>query len=291
MVNTMDKEKIFQKKYCLLIVCVLVALMLIGSFYDYQISLKLYNPKSSFGILFASYGQLPAMLCSSISGLLLIKIANPLHKVKYILSYIFGVLLHVFAILGITMDPMLYIQNMKLVISVAIAIILVSIVDIVIWKFIQDTEPQKLKKIIILLLTTMFLEIFIINIIKILWGRPRMRMISQQSQALFQPWWVIGSEVKEQLMAIGIAAEEFKSFPSGHTGNAACAILLGTLPFISNRFKDKATLLFFIGVTFTIIVAFSRIIMGAHFLTDVTVGMSIAFIIEIIMVTYIIKRD
>lgn len=287
----MDKEKIFQKKYCLFIICVLAGLMVIGSFYDYQISLKLYDPSRLFGILFASYGQLPAMLCMSISGLLLIKIANPIKKVKFILSYIFGGLLHVFAVLAITMDPMLYIQDMKLAISVIIAIILVGIVDVVIWKLVQDTEPKKLKKMIILLLTTMFLEIIIINLIKIPWGRPRMRMISQQSQAMFQPWWVIGSERKEQLMAIGIAAEEFKSFPSGHTGNAACAILLGTLPFISARLKGKETLLFFIGVVMTMIVAFSRIIMGAHFLSDVTVGMSVTFIIEMIMVYYILKRD
>lgn len=136
----------------------------------------------------------------------------------------------------------------------------------------------------------MFLEMIIINIIKIPWARPRMRMITAQNQ-VFQPWWVIGSDMKDHLMALGIAAEEFKSFPSGHTGNAACALLLGVLPVICQKLKGKENLLFFIGVIFTLTVAFSRIIVGAHFLTDVTIGMSVTFLIEVIFVYKLWKKD
>ena len=39
-----------------------------------------------------------------------------------------------------------------------------------------------------------------------------MRMIVQQPFASFQPWWIIGSDMKNHLMALGVAAEEFKSF-------------------------------------------------------------------------------
>ena len=81
------------------------------------------------------------------------------------------------------------------------------------------------------------------------------------------------------------------SFPSGHTGNAACALLLGVLPVICQKLKGKENLLFFIGVIFTLIVAFSRIIVGAHFLTDVTIGMSVTFLIEVIFVYKLWKKD
>ncbi len=187
------------------------------------------------------------------------------------------------------MDPMLYIPHMSIVLSLIIAVILVGVVNFIMLKLTQDANRQQIKKVIILFIGVMFLEMIIINIIKIPWARPRMRMITAQNQ-VFQPWWVIGSDMKDHLMALGIAAEEFKSFPSGHTGNAACALLLGVLPVICQKLKGKENLLFFIGVIFTLTVAFSRIIVGAHFLTDVTIGMSVTFLIEVIFVYKLWKK-
>ena len=217
--------KVFEKKNCLFVGILLLVFMIVGSFFDFQISTALFDPDSLFGMLFASYGQLPAMLCISTAGTLLIKIADHQKKVLLILSYLFGILLNAFAILGITMDPMLYIPHMSIVLSLIIAVILVGVVNFIMLKLTQDANRQQIKKVIILFIGVMFLEMIIINIIKIPWARPRMRMITAQNQ-VFQPWWVIGSDMKDHLMALGIAAEEFKSFPSGHTGNAACALLL-----------------------------------------------------------------
>ena len=282
--------KVFEKKNCLFVGILLLVFMIVGSFFDFQISTALFDPDSLFGMLFASYGQLPAMLCISTAGTLLIKIADHRKKVLLILSYLFGILLNAFAILGITMDPMLYIPHMSIVLSLIIAVILVGVVNFIMLKLTQDANRQQIKKVIILFIGVMFLEMIIINIIKIPWARPRMRMITAQNQ-VFQPWWVIGSDMKDHLMALGIAAEEFKSFPSGHTGNAACALLLGVLPVICQKLKGKENLLFFIGVIFTLTVAFSRIIVGAHFLTDVTIGMSVTFLIEVIFVYKLWKKD
>ncbi len=281
--------KIFEKKNCLLIGGLLCILMVIGSFFDFQISMQLFNIDSLFGMLLASYGQLPAMLCVSVAGMLLIKISKGQKKIVVILSYLFGILFNIFAIMGITMDPMLYIPHMSIVLSVMIAVIIVGVIDFIIWKLTQNANREQVKKVIILFLGVMFLEIIIINVIKIPWGRPRMRMITAQNQ-VFQPWWVIGSSMKDHLMSLGIAAEEFKSFPSGHSANAACAMMLGVLPVICQKLKGKENLLSFIGIMLTLTVAFSRIIMGAHFLTDVTVGMSVTFLIEIIFVNLLWKR-
>lgn len=281
--------KIFEKKNCLLIGGLLCILMVIGSFFDFQISMQLFNIDSLFGMLLASYGQLPAMLCVSVAGMLLIKISKGQKKIVVILSYLFGILFNIFAMMGITMDPMLYIPHMSIVLSVMIAVIIVGVIDFIMWKLTQNANREQVKKVIILFLGVMFLEIIIINVIKIPWGRPRMRMITAQNQ-VFQPWWVIGSSMKDQLMSLGIAAEEFKSFPSGHSANAACAMMLGVLPIICQRLKGKENLLSFIGIMLTLTVAFSRIIMGAHFLTDVTVGMSVTFLIEVIFVHLLWKR-
>lgn len=280
----------FTKKNGLILGAFLLLCMLVGTFFDYQISEMLFDPQSFFGMLFASYGQLPAMLCFSVSGLLLIKIkkAEWLSSLLCISGF---VVCTSFAVLGITLDPMLYIPNMPLSVSILIAVCIVLLTDGLIWKYSASADRKQIKVFILILLGTILTEIILINIIKIPWARPRMRMLAVQPQAAFQPWWVIGSEMKDHLLALGVAAEEFKSFPSGHSGNAACAMLLCVLPLICQKCHGKETALFMVGVVFMLIVAFSRIIMGAHFLSDVTVGMSITFIIENIFVYVFIKRN
>lgn len=196
----------------------------------------------------------------------------------------------IFAIFGITLDPMLYIPKMSIVLSAVIALVIVLGVNVLMWNLTEGSQTEDIRKMIRLLLLAMLMQIMIINIVKIPWGRPRMRMISKEPLASFQPWWVIGGEMKDALITLGVAAEEFKSFPSGHTGNATCALLLGALPLVCPKLKGKETLMFSLGVVFTLLVAVSRIMMGAHFLTDVTVGFVIAFSIQLVLIRFIFGK-
>lgn len=281
---------VWNKKKISLIAAMLLIFMIIGSFYDYQISLALFNIESPFGIFFASFGQLPAMLCLAAGGTLLFRMMDTNKKISSFFCVFFGIVLNLLAVLGITMDPMLYIENMNPAVSALIAVVITAIADMLLLKLTKDSSKEQIKKFIQLALLTMFLQMLIINLIKIPWGRPRMRMISVTKQASFQPWWVIGSDMKTKLTAIGVASEEFKSFPSGHTGCASCAMLLAALPLLSDKLKGKENLLLGIGVLFTLIVAVSRIIMGAHFLTDVTVGMSVTFAVICILMRVIYRE-
>ena len=67
-----------------------------------------------------------------------------------------------------------------------------------------------------------------------------------------------------------IAVPHDCSFPSGHTGCAACAMLAILLPTVCKRLRGKERLCLIAGAVWTAVVAFSRLMMGAHFLTDVT---------------------
>ena len=123
------------------------------------------------------------------------------------------------------------------------------------------------------ILTVTFVAIvaaLLINVIKIPWGRVRMRLIVQAgNESYFTPWWQAGGTLKRQLLAEGVAKSEFRSFPSGHTACAACAMLMILLPTLSKRLQKRTTLCFLLGCVWTLAVALSRICMGAHFLTDV----------------------
>lgn len=282
-------KKVFDNKKVKLIGILFVVLMVIGSFFDYQISSLIYNEKNAFGNFFAAFGEVPAMLCMAIAGALMIKIAQKEHIFTYILSWIFGILLNVLAFMAVFFLPSLYI-DLPAIVRLLLAALLVIGGDILVVKMSEGTDRAILKKVILLFAVTPLLEMIIINIIKVPWGRPRMRMIAIESAAVFQPWWVVGSDVKENLMALGVAAEEFKSFPSGHTGNAACMLLLSVFPVFCSKLRGKENLLFGISVAFTFMVALSRIIMGAHFLTDTTVGFMVTSLVLIGLYKLIFRK-
>ena len=58
----MKNIAVFQKRNCSIVCVMLVLLLGIASFYDFQISSMVFNEENVFGIFLASYGQLPAML-------------------------------------------------------------------------------------------------------------------------------------------------------------------------------------------------------------------------------------
>ena len=123
-----------------------------------------------------------------------------------------------------------------------------------------------------------FADILVVNLIKIPWGRPRMRLVAVDERACFLPWWQPGTDLRDTLVAAGVAAEEFKSFPSGHTANASALMLLCLLPRLSSKLEGKQTALFLTGFVWAVLVALSRIIMGAHYLTDTMAGFAVGLI-------------
>lgn len=282
---------IISKKNVLILGILLSACLMIGSIYDYALSKAVFNQENLFGNILAAYGQLPTSAALSVAGVLCIKSANRQKRWSCIGSYLGGVLLNAFAFFMGVMEPTMYFTETPLIILAAITLALFIGIDALILHLVKDADNRDLHKFIGFILFVVFAQIIIINVIKIPWGRPRMRMISVTAGAEFQPWWVIGSSMKEKLMALGVAAEEFKSFPSGHTASAACSLLICALPVLNTKLKDKGACLFWGAVLCTGIVAFSRIIMGAHFLSDVTVGFSVTFVIFLFACRLFYKED
>lgn len=127
-------------------------------------------------------------------------------------------------------------------------------------------------------LLVIFADILVVNLIKIPWGRARMRLVAVDDRAYFMPWWQPGKALRDTLVAAGVAAEEFKSFPSGHSANASSLMLLCLLPQLSPKLAGKRTALFLVGFAWTSLVAASRIVMGAHYLTDTIVGFAVGLL-------------
>ena len=77
-----------------------------------------------------------------------------------------------------------------------------------------------------------------------------------------------------------ITKEDFKSFPSGHSGTGMImAMFLAYAPVFFHKLKGKETLMFYIGVAFGFLMMFSRMLVGAHFLTDTCMGSLIVMVV------------
>lgn len=273
----MKKQKnLFTQKSITGIIIFFVLMMIAGTIWDYSISCALYNESNAFGITFAAFGEYPAMLGFVAAGTLLLTAHNRKNKLIGIVQCICGILLVVLGTLSASFLPTLYLSWPKPVCMI-VGLVCSILVIMFIARLGKEADRAEAIRVAAMIFSVIFAEMILINIIKVPWGRARMRLISSDSRAYFMPWWQVGDSLKSTLMAAGVAAEEFKSFPSGHTGNASTLMLLGLLPRLSSRFAGKTHLLVGIGFAWGCLVAFSRIIMGAHFLTDTTVGFAVGF--------------
>lgn len=139
----------------------------------------------------------------------------------------------------------------------------------------KEADRRTVIRVAAAFLLVILADILVVNLIKIPWGRARMRLVAADDRACFMPWWQPGKALRDTLVAAGVAAEEFKSFPSGHTANASSLMLLCLLPMLRPKLTAKQTILFLIGFSWTVLVAASRIIMGAHYLTDTIAGFAV----------------
>ena len=75
------------------------------------------------------------------------------------------------------------------------------------------------------------------------------------------------------MAATGLTSEEFKSFPSGHAGGSALTLMFAMLVPYFVKGQEKIQLpMFYAGFAWLLLVAFARIRVGAHFLSDVSMG-------------------
>ena len=274
----MKRKGIVSRRTILFSFLLLLIMILCGSLWDYPISKALFNPSSLFGLFFAAFGEYPLALAFAVAGTLLIISRNKEKRVLSILQIILGVF---FVFSSFSMATILPMLNLNLSLLPALLIGATSVVLIIFGTayISKESDRRTAIRIALFIVSVVILDILIVNVVKVPWGRARMRLIAIDERAYFVPWWKPGTEMRDTLVAMGVNGEEFKSFPSGHTADASALLMLSILPFLSRKWEGKEDILFIIGIIWTIVVGFSRIVMGAHFLSDVTVGMTIGLLV------------
>lgn len=268
------------KKDAAAIAAILAFCLLVGSFFDYQISSALFNSSSLFGRFIEAAGELPFELTASIAGVMLVRAVRPDSRGSKWLA-VLGILVNV-GLAGYEIIGLLRVGGKLIAVQLVLTFVLVIVANLIVYRLTRTTEPDELARWALMVLAVWIAQAIILNaIVKPLWSRPRMRVIEVTPGLNFQPWWVIGNPDKWAYIAAGVIKDGFKSFASGHTAHAAIGLMLAGLP--TAAFKEKPSrrrVVFWTAAVVAALVAFGRIVIGAHFLSDVSCGFALVLALE-----------
>lgn len=268
------------KKDAAAIAVVLCLCLLTGTFFDYQISSALFNSSSLFGRFVEATGELPFEVTASIAGVMLVRCAGDGRKGSRGLAAL-GVLVNV-GLVGYEILGSLHVGGKLIAFQLVLTFALTIAGNVIAFRATRDATSQELKRWALMVLVVWTIQAIILNVIvKPLWSRPRMRVIEVTQGLEFQPWWVIGNPDKWAYIANGVIKDGFKSFASGHTAHAAIGMMLAGLPAVAfKREPSRRRVVFWAAAGVAALVAFGRIVIGAHFLSDVSCGFALVLALE-----------
>ena len=144
----------------------------------------------------------------------------------------------------------------------------------------SDDTLRKLPRFACVTMGSILVALLLVNVLKNPIGRMRYRAMNViDDYSGYTPWYVANGQPDKTWMRETFGtADAFKSFPSGHTRAAAGTFYLVSLAdVIGMKSKRRRALLWCFAILFTGTVAVSRIVVGAHFFSDVLVGGTIGF--------------
>ena len=159
------------------------------------------------------------------------------------------------------------------------------------------SQDKLLAQRIIGLLIILLLAFIAMQGLKYTFNRPRYRTVVLGYDGIgFVPWYNRFEGASEYSELYGIDGDEFLSFPSGHSIlGVSTMYILPSLSWIFPKLKKHQLLLVMTGFMFGLIIMFTRIILGAHYLSDVSAGAIIGTVLSlaytIIQLRISLKQD
>lgn len=256
-----------------------VITFVLGTFLDEQISEAIFSRDNAFGLFVSSIGTLPGYLLFSFIGGGFLSIAL---KKQYKIGYNVVFIVLCVACFGLNIffagreffgANGFYNPSIKWV-GYIIVVPFASGMTYLGYYLFNKTDRKGIW--IILLISAFFIFMALVpgvTLLKSVFHRPRYRSLTLYEAIDFHNWYQPCKNYKDLMSITGLTSEEFKSFPSGHAGGSALTIMFALLVpyFVKGQEKIQLPLLYG-SFVWVILVSFSRILVGAHFLSDVSMG-------------------
>ena len=284
------------------VAAVLLALTVLGAFFDYEIAKALYlgekPTENFFGILFAFIGIIPTFVGWSFLGASILCLArrDVINKTKRRPLIALSVLLFILSFFFFCNTLMMVNSNafsVHFAIAYPIGIAVIIGAAALGYKLSRKSENPHLLKTVLFLSAVSILVMIIIMSVKGIMDRPRFRFVqASANEDYFRSFWQSGSDLKASL-ASGAVSDEFASFPSGHSAYAMFAVFL--FPALADyipRLDKYRFFLFVFGFVWWALTAFSRLTVGAHYLTDVCIAgiITILSYAAVVLVSRFVKK-
>lgn len=259
--------------------------LIIGTFLDKQITSKMGDNNNLFGIVLTAFAPVLTLAFGVLAGSLLFFMPKIEHKTLNIVFRVMGVVAALAFMVAQVKEGLEWVEFPRMESEAStykvLIIVFIAILDLAIILF-SRFWVNKMDQKAMLYGCVMIIGIIVVYFVacegvKYLASRPRPRNLNAEFDG-FKQWYQLNpfnafhSEFKDQ-----------KSFVSGHTANAACLITI--LPFIASMTKREndnriQIMTVIIGALFTFVVAFSRIIARAHWMSDVMGGVLVSCAIQ-----------
>ena len=287
---------------------VLVAIAILGTIFDLQISKSLadlntssYLTKNLFAIIGETIGEnvLYVLLVSSLAIIFFYVLKKPIAKKWLNYTILAFCIIASYVICYYCIDKTLgYIaehtsfgldQFLESTLGLIIVLLFSIGVDLCVFILFNKLSLESLSSLwkwAVFVIIVSALSNGIVQASKHIFDRTRYRAmvyVGDTEFSFYTPWYQINTN---KFNSISVFAEDFfKSFPSGHTCAAASTFVLVALPtfFEKTNTKKWKTALWTVAIVYTLLIALSRIIAGAHFFMDVFVGGLVTFVITIVL--------
>lgn len=280
--------------FCLIMpVCGLIA----GSFFDWSIDEALFNPKTQWAILFGYIGPLPVYINLMTSVWLLIDgFYGKSHKNTQTTRMVLWK--NIWRILGmsaviLTIDLTQFeLNHSHFAPMVWITFFLSLLGAMICHKAFRSFSPVEKIQAAFFIVLTSCIGMILVSMIKHIWQRPRFIALEQLNPSAgkadysaFKNWWQISSTpLPPALEALKIKDPDlFYSFVSGHTCSASMSFaMLIVILHNSKAWKHRCQLTA-LCLFWTMATGLSRMILGKHFLSDISGGMIVGLVSMMIL--------
>ncbi len=305
----MEKKntKLFTILAIALFAVIFAVLLTVATLYDLDISKIMtkkalpegeYFSTSGFGLFFESVGSAPIYLMAAIAGVVgfwwgarkenkYLKIIVPIVGAVVIVVAVMFFVKDIFSYVGEHMGNKAHMSKGYVTCLELLVAVIISVLLTLTWKQIKPEDNDKLIIWVAVILGTVALYL-IVHFIKTPIGRMRFRTMNYIKDTEFSGYtrWYVNNGKRNIVSEVdGVAVKDScKSFPSGHTYSAALVYTLLCLPDLLEKWNKKwVKICLYVGtIGFTGIVAISRIMVGAHYMSDVLFGGTLSFLAMVI---------
>lgn len=249
--------------------------LLFATLYDLDITIAIASENSLYGRIFEVLGEIPAVLFTSFNFALMavyfVKCTDfrGKNKILAVLTFIgcagtaiFSTVKTAKYIFGSPLHLLFVIYAAAIGLAISFGFVLLSI-------FIGEDSLKKYFRTATSCAIAAILTFVIIWAFKLTWGRVRPRQLELGGGYFaYTPWY----------LPRGFTGHF--SFPSGHTANATVIFsVVYYFRFLGGKVKKLIPLFYAVLAVWLALVAFSRVVVGAHFLSDVLFGCAITLAI------------